>query len=124
MRVTPPETVQHQSKVKPGGWRVGKQGEHVRNIDANKINETVEKVDELSVEVLIEPALKVFPQFRKRKYIKKGNNANMIGYDKRSWMSRKQYHKAKHIYNLYKSTLNYSCMISKSNKYNKRDKKS
>ena len=65
--------------MKPAGWRVEKQGEYVRNIDVNKINEIAEKVDELSVdeictklkEVLIEPALKVFPQFRKRKKYEK-----------------------------------------------------
>lgn len=111
--------------VKPGRWERGRQNEYIRNIDEGKVHQLVDRVDQMSVEeitgemnqILVEPAFKVFPPKSSRKYIKPSNNANMYGYDRVSWQSRKQYHKAKTKYNKHKNNSNYNELLLKSKKY-------
>ena len=65
------------------------------NINETKINELITKLEELPIDdinlelkqILIEPALATFPPYKKRKYIKKSNNASSVGYDKECWTS-------------------------------------
>ena len=100
----------------PGKWRVEKQGDYVRSIDVNRVNQLFVRVGELSVNdittelkhILVDPAKEVFPKFKSKKYIKKSNNTCMKGYDNKSWKCRKEYHKAKHKYNLNKTNNNYN----------------
>ena len=111
-------------RLRPGKWRDERKCEYVRSIDMCKVNEIVEKVYVLSVDdvsqqlkhILIDPALKIFPQFSK-KYIKTSNNSNMAGYDKQCYKSRKEYHKAKNKHNRQKTTLTYNALIDKSRRY-------
>ena len=112
-------------RLRPGKWRDEKKSEYVRAVDVSKVNELIENLSEMSVDdvckqlkcVLIEPALNVFPRCNSRKYIKKSNNANMPGYDKQCYNSRKEYHKAKSKYNKHKNSITYTSMLQKSKKY-------
>ena len=125
------ERVNSASWDTPGKWRVEKQGDYVGNIDVNTVNELLVRADELSVNdisieikhILVDPAKKVFPKFESKKYIKKSNNASLKGYDNKSWKCRKEYHKAKHRYNLNKSNINYNSMTEKSKIYKKEIKR-
>ena len=113
--------------VRPGQWRNEKKEEYVSQVDTSRVQHLLNSVDDLTVDdithqlkqVLIDPALKVFPQKSKSKYIKKSNNANMNGYDKQCYSARKAYHKAKNKYNKHKSVATYNAMKVKSKKYKK-----
>ena len=127
----PLERVNTVSCDTPGKWRVEKQGDYVRSIDVNRVNQLFVRVDELSVNdittelkhILVDPAKEVFPKFKSKKYVKKNNNTCMKGYYNKSWKCRKEYHKAKHKYNLNKTNNNYNSMIEKSKKYKKEIKR-
>lgn len=62
--------------VRPGKWRNERKEEYVDHVDVSRVHELLSLVDDLPVEditlqlkiVLIEPALKVFPQKSTRKY--------------------------------------------------------
>ncbi len=79
-----------------------KKSEYVSHIDEDKINETmanihVTSIDDINHElkpILIEHALKIFPQTKRKSYIKKSRNACLVGYDRQCWRSRQEYHKA------------------------------
>ena len=102
-----------------------KKYEYGSQINEGKINELIEKVQVLTVDdidmelkqILIEPALKVFPQAKKKLFIKKSNNAFMVGYDSQCWRSRKEYHRARHTYHRHKNTANLNFTIEKSKRY-------
>ncbi len=92
------------------------------------VEELITQVDTLTVEeinmkithILLDPALKVFPPNKvRKKYVKYSNKVSKDGYDKACWLSRKDYHKAKHTYNIRKNSVNYSSMLCKSRKYKK-----
>ena len=125
------QQVNDQVCVKPGRWMTERKREYVRNVDISRVHELIERANDLSVDdinqklkhILIEPALKTFPQSIKKKYIKKSNCANMKGYDKQCYNSRKEYHKAKNKHNRHKSTVTYTAMIEKSKKYKKEIKR-
>ncbi len=68
-------------------------------------------------QILIELELATFPPHKKRTYIKKPNNATSVGYDKKCWTSRKQYHKARQRYQLHRSNVNFNDTIEKSREY-------
>lgn len=65
--------------VGPGKWRNERKDEYGSQVDVNRVNELLNLVDDLTVNdinhqlelVLIQPALKIFPQNSKTKYIKK-----------------------------------------------------
>ena len=110
---------------KPGKWKSYKAKEYVDEIDVDKVNNLLSEAQDMSVQdlsvtmkhLLVDPALKVFPCKAKRVYIKHSNQANMPGYDGHCWHNRKEYHKARHRYNVRKSDENFSDMIEKSRKY-------
>lgn len=97
--------------VRPGKWRHERKGEYVKQVDVSRVYELFGLVDDLPVEhfthqlklVLIEPALKVFPQRSDGKYIKISNKANINGYEKQCHKARKEYHKAKRKNNKHKN---------------------
>lgn len=64
--------------------------------------------------LFVDPALKMCPF---RSYIKHSNQVNMPGYDGQCWHKRKEYHKARHRYNVINSKENYSDVIANSRKY-------
>ena len=82
--------VEETTSVRTGKWRNEKKEEYVGHVDVRRVHELLDSVDDLTVDdkthqlelVLVEPALKVFPQKSKGKYIVKSNHANMNGYDK------------------------------------------
>lgn len=119
------ENSEKEKQSRPGKWKEEKKEEYLRNIDKRKVNSLLLGVDELSIdeishrikEIIIEPAIVVFPPLARCKYIKKSNNASMEGYDSKCIKSRKEYHKAKHKYNVRKNNANFVCMINKSRKY-------
>ncbi len=84
---------------------------------------TVDEVTSQLKLMLIEPALKVFPQSSGNKYIKKSNNANMKGYDKKCFIARKEYHSARNKHNKHKSIATRNTMIEKSKKYKREMKR-
>lgn len=114
-----------QSCIKPGKWNTDKSNEYERNIDKEKVNSLVTKIDDLTVDeihkelqqILIEPALVTFPQHKKKTYTKKSNNATLESYDFQCLKGRKQYHKARQKYNLHKNRANFDQMITASRKY-------
>ncbi len=114
-----------QSCIKPGKWNADKSSEYERNIDKNKVNSLVTKIHDLPVDdiykelqqILIEPALVTFPQYKKKTYTKKSNNVTLEGYDFKCLKVRKQYHKARQKYNLHKNRVNFDQMITASRKY-------
>lgn len=114
-----------QSCVKPGKWNNDKSGEYERIIDKEKVNSLVTKIHDLTVDeihkelqqILIEPALVTFPQYKKKTYTKKSNNVTLEGYDYQCLKVRKQYHKARQKYNLHKNSVNFDQMITLSRKY-------
>ncbi len=95
--------------VKPGKWDAEKKSECVSHIDEGKVNEMmanihVTSIDDINHElkqILIEPALKIFPQTKRKSYIKKSNNACLVGYDRQCWRSRQEYRKARHKYHMH-----------------------
>ena len=125
--ITVPTNTQEvrQACIKPGKWNIDKSSEYVRNIDKGKVNYLVTKIHDLTVDeihkelqqILIEPALVTFPQYKKKTYTKKSNNVTLEGYDYQCLKVRKQYHKARQKYNLHKNRVNFDKMISESRKY-------
>ena len=78
---------------------------------------TIEEVNVRLKNILLEPAMKVFPLKKYRGYVKQSNNASLFGYDNQCWRIRKAYHKARHKYNRRRSKENQKAMIEKSKKY-------
>lgn len=113
--------------IRPGRWNLDKSCEYENNIDVPRVNDIIGKIDELTVNeiseelknILIEPAIKVFPPPKNIKYVKKSNGVSMNGYDFKSWKCRKEYHKAKRKHYVCKSRTNYDNMINKSKTYKK-----
>ena len=60
---------------------------------------SIDEVNSRLKNILLEPALKVFPLKKIRNYMKQSNNASLFGYDNQCWKTRKAYHKDRHIYN-------------------------
>ena len=69
-----------QSCIKPDNWNIDdKSSEYERNIDKGRVNDLVIKIHDLTVDeihkelqqILIEPALVTFPQFKQKTYIKR-----------------------------------------------------
>ncbi len=105
--------------VKPGKWDAEKKSEYVSHIDNDKVNEMmanihVTSIDDINHElkhILIEPSLKILPQTKRKCYIKKSNNACLVGYGRQCWRSRQEQHKARHRYHMHKSSANFNTMI-------------
>ena len=116
---------------RPGKWDVEKRNDYLTQFDDDVIHGLLLRMDELSVEetskilkqLVLDPAVKVFPPSVKIKYKKKSNNASMDGYDFRCLRSRKEYHKAKHNYNVRKTNANFNIMITKSKNYRREIKR-
>ena len=73
---TPTNTQEvRQSCIKPGKWNTDKSRDYERNIDKEKVDSLVTKIHDLTVDeinkelkqILIEPALVTFPQYKKTK---------------------------------------------------------
>ena len=110
----------------PGKWMKSKAQEYVNKINLDCIsnmiadarsNMTVADLNSNLTQVLVDPALEVFPRRKCRKYIKQSNETSTPGYDVQCWYSRQQYHKAKHKYNSNRTVCNYNDMLSKNNGY-------
>ena len=115
---------QYQPVIKPGKWDKLKVNEYIQSINLEFVTQVIENAEFKSVteinedlkKILIEPALKVFPK-KSKTFIKKSNNSSIPGYDKQCYLSRKEYHKAKHRNNIEKSLSSHNDMIIKSKKY-------
>lgn len=111
--------------IRPGKWNVEKKSEYMNYIDEDKVNEMMANIHDTPIDdinhelkqILIEPALKTFPQTKGKSYIKKSNNANLVGYDRQCWRSRQEYHKARHRYHMHKTSSNFNTMTEKSKTY-------
>ena len=115
-----------QSRIKPDKWNIDKSSEYERNIDKGRVNDLVIKIhcltlDEIHKElqqILIEPALVTFPQFKQKTYIKKSNNSILEDCDYQCLKVTNKYHKARHIiYSLHKNGVNFDKMTTESRKY-------
>lgn len=115
---------ERDSSKRPGKWSKYKSHEYINNIDKDFVSRVIENADfklvsELNDDlkkILIEPALKTFPH-KRDKFTKKSNNSNLSGYDKQCYISRQEYHKAKHKNNVERSERSYNDMITKSKTY-------
>ena len=78
---------------------------------------SIEEVNTKLKNILLEPAVKVFPPKKSRNYVKQSNNASLFGYDNQCWKARKAYHKARHKYNIRRNEEHKKDMMEKSKKY-------
>ena len=111
---------QSKSVTKPGKWDKSKVNEYVHSINHDFVTQVIDNAEFKSAfdlnedlkKILIDPGLEVFPRIGKS-FVKMSNNTNMYGYDKQCFLSRKEYHKAKHKNNIERSTISYNNMIIK-----------
>ena len=127
------EKVKHINEIKsqvndqslPGKWNAIKEDEYKSEINECEVKELMEQMDFMSIEevntklknILLEPAVKVFPPKKSRNYVKQSNNASLFGYDNQCWKARKAYHKARHKYNIRRNEEHKKDMMEKSKKY-------
>lgn len=119
-----------EKSVKPGKWDKRKAEEYTQNINHeyvlsvmnNTVNKTVnESTNELK-KILLDTALKTFPT-ESKKFTKKSNSRTMLTCDKQCYVSRQEYHKAKHRNNILKTETSFNDMIRKSRKYKQETKR-
>ena len=103
-----------------GKWVESKKGDFIDNIDIDKINTLLEKIDSEAVNdvvkdlssLLINAARVTFPVKNRKK---RGNKVE--GYDKDCWQARQQYHRAKARHNKKKTDETRENMVNKSKQY-------
>ena len=107
-----------------------KKADYVNSIDIANVDWLKQNCDSLTVqemsgvlkEILLNPAINVFPKSR-RKYVKKSNNTSESWFDRSCWMKRQDYHRAKHKHNKSKSESSHKFMVDKSRVYKQELKK-
>ena len=96
------------------------------SVDTGKVSQLIEIADYLSKQeiktLLLKQAMRIFPNFPKKVYVKKSSGACMKGYDNQCYTRRKDYHKGKNKYNEGKCNISYTEMIKKSKKIQTRIK--
>ena len=73
--------------------------------------------------IFLDPAMKVFPVVRQKRFVKKSNNASEIWFDRSCWMKRQDYHRAKCRHNKLNNESSHNTMIAKSRIYKQELKK-
>ena len=110
------------SNKKPGKWEKDKEKDYIRIFDLQRVewlnnncgDLTEQEITNALCEILLDPALKVFPPKKRKVYVKKSNNKVEKWFDRWCWMKRQDYHRARHRYNKARSESNYSSMLNKS----------